>query len=37
MLLSKLITIATPYSFKWVTDALVGKLALGARSACRRS
>ena len=30
MLLSKLITVATPYSFKWVTDALVGKLAVGA-------
>src|SRR5580693_973039 len=27
MLLSKLITIAVPYSFKWVTDALVGKLS----------
>ena len=26
MLLSKLITVATPYAFKWVTDALVGKL-----------
>src|SRR5271157_4405312 len=25
MLLSKLITIAIPYSFKWVTDALAGK------------
>ena len=30
MLLSKLITIAIPYSFKWVTDALAGKLALDA-------
>ena len=30
MLLSKLITVATPYSFKWVTDALVGKLSLDA-------
>ncbi len=30
MLLSKVITIATPYSFKWVTDALVGKLTIGA-------
>ncbi len=30
MLLSKLITIATPYSFKWVTDALVGKLTVDA-------
>src|SRR5208337_4950274 len=30
MLLSKLITIATPYSFKWVTDALVGKLRIDA-------
>src|SRR5271157_5362695 len=30
MLLSKLITIATPYSFKWVTDALVGKLKVDA-------
>src|SRR5271166_6292858 len=28
MLLSKLFTIAVPYSFKWVTDALVGKLSL---------
>ncbi len=28
MLLSKLITIAIPYSFKWVTDALVNKLAV---------
>src|SRR5580693_6679811 len=27
MLLSKLITIAVPYSFKWVTDALAGKLS----------
>src|SRR5271166_3139220 len=26
MLISKLITIAIPYSFKWVTDALAGKL-----------
>jgi len=26
MLMSKLITIAIPYSFKWVTDALAGKL-----------
>src|SRR5271157_6320859 len=30
MLLSKLITIAIPYSFKWVTDALAGKLPLDA-------
>ena len=30
MLLSKLITIAIPYSFKWVTDALVGKLMVDA-------
>ncbi len=30
MLLSKLITIGIPYSFKWVTDALAGKLALDA-------
>src|SRR5271166_536972 len=30
MLLSKLITIAVPYSFKWVTDALAGKLSLDA-------
>ena len=30
MLLSKLITIAIPYSFKWVTDALAGKLSLDA-------
>ena len=30
MLLSKLITIAIPYSFKWATDALAGKLALDA-------
>ncbi len=30
MLLSKLITIAIPYSFKWVTDALVGKLTVDA-------
>ena len=28
MLLSKLLTIAIPYSFKWVTDALGGKLPL---------
>ncbi len=28
MLLSKVFTIAVPYSFKWVTDALVGKLSL---------
>src|SRR5271157_4798941 len=27
MLLSKLTTIAVPYSFKWVTDALAGKLS----------
>ena len=27
MLLSKLITIAIPYAFKWVTDALAGKLS----------
>ncbi len=30
MLLSKLITIAIPYSFKWVTDTLAGKLSLDA-------
>jgi ATP-binding cassette subfamily B protein len=30
MLLSKLITVAAPYSFKWVTDALVGKLKVEA-------
>src|SRR5271166_5481803 len=30
MLLSKLITIAIPYSFKWVTDTLAGKLSLAA-------
>ena len=30
MLLSKLITIAIPYSFKWVTDSLAGKLQAGA-------
>src|SRR5208283_6000341 len=30
MLLSKLITIAIPYSFKWVTDSLAGKLQTGA-------
>jgi ATP-binding cassette, subfamily B, heavy metal transporter len=30
MLLSKLITVAIPYSLKWATDALVGKLALDA-------
>ena len=30
MLLSKLITIAIPYSFKWVTDASGGKLAVDA-------
>src|SRR5271165_2012433 len=30
MLLSKLFTIAIPYSFKWVTDALAGKLSLDA-------
>src|SRR5271170_512288 len=28
MLLSKLFTIAVPYSFKWVTNALAGKLPL---------
>jgi ABC-type transport system involved in Fe-S cluster assembly fused permease/ATPase subunit len=28
MLLSKLFTIAIPYSFKWVTNALAGKLSL---------
>jgi ABC-type transport system involved in Fe-S cluster assembly fused permease/ATPase subunit len=28
MLLSKLFTIAVPYSFKWVTNALAGKLSL---------
>src|SRR5208337_280632 len=28
MLLSKLTTIAVPYSFKWATDALAGKLSL---------
>src|SRR5208337_768828 len=28
MLLSKLTTIAVPYSFKWATDALAGKLPL---------
>ena len=30
MLLSKLITIAIPYSYKWATDAVAGKLALNA-------
>ncbi len=30
MLLSKLITVVIPYSFKWVTDALAGKLSLDA-------
>ncbi len=30
MLLSKLITIAIPYSFKWVTDSLAAKLQTGA-------
>ena len=30
MLLSKLITVATPYSFKWVTDALADKLTVDA-------
>jgi ATP-binding cassette, subfamily B, heavy metal transporter len=30
MLLSKLITVAIPYSLKWATDALAGKLALDA-------
>lgn len=30
MLLSKLITIAIPYSYKWATDAIAGKLALDA-------
>src|SRR5215469_1677818 len=30
MLLSKLFTIATPYSYKWATDAVAGKLALEA-------
>ena len=32
MLLSKLITVVIPYSFKWVTDSLAGKLAGGRRS-----
>ena len=32
MLLSKLITIAIPYSYKWATDAVAGKLALDAVS-----
>src|SRR5208282_985783 len=30
MLLSKLITIAIPYSYKWATDAVAGKLSLDA-------
>ena len=30
MLLSKLFTIAIPYSYKWATDAIAGKLALDA-------
>jgi ATP-binding cassette, subfamily B, heavy metal transporter len=30
MLLSKLFTIAIPYSYKWATDAVAGKLAPGA-------
>jgi len=30
MLVSKLVTIAIPYSFKWVTDALAGKLRFDA-------
>ena len=30
MLLSKLITVVIPYSFKWVTDSLAGKLQAGA-------
>ena len=30
MLLSKFITIAIPYSFKWATDAVAGKLAFDA-------
>src|SRR5208282_2498195 len=30
MLLSKLITIAIPYSYKWATDAVAGKLPLDA-------
>ncbi len=30
MLLSKLITVAIPYSYKWATDALAGKLKLDA-------
>jgi ATP-binding cassette, subfamily B, heavy metal transporter len=30
MLLSKLMTVAIPYSFKWATDALAGKLSLDA-------
>jgi ATP-binding cassette subfamily B protein len=30
MLLSKLITIAIPYSYKWATDAVAGKLAFDA-------
>src|SRR6516225_10918494 len=30
MLLSKLFTVAIPYSYKWATDAVAGKLALDA-------
>src|SRR5579872_1406290 len=30
MLLSKLFTIAIPYSFKWATDAVAGRLAVEA-------
>src|SRR6516164_5260907 len=30
MLLSKLLTIAIPYSYKWATDSVAGKLALDA-------
>ena len=37
MLLSKLFTIAIPYSYKWATDALAGKLALDAVPLPRRS
>ena len=37
MLLSKLITIAIPYSFKWVTDALARKARASMPFRCRRS
>ncbi len=32
MILAKLVTVAIPYSFKWATDALVGREDVGVRS-----